>query len=287
MQNENKNLSYKALRKFNHEYQTQDVLNLYSIDINSFVQNPYTYLKSRYFLELSTLIVYFLRNSKISPNLVSFCTALSAIIGGILILTTNPYLIILGLFFFFNGYVFDWCDGLLARVTRRSWLTGKYLDDWSTHFFALAFRLFIGLYVASNTSSLFFYFVPFIVFFSAIEIKTYFQSLMFTDLLSKNLALKNDKTHSETENDKVKSDSAKDFVEKYLKNILFLSSFLDDRSRTIDMVCLLIFLEQFFNLKIVWLYFVLLILKEIFRFIINVLIVVRDGWYENKVEHNP
>ena len=43
---------------------------------------------------------------------------------------------------------------------------------------------------------------------------------MFTDLLSKNLALKNDKTHSETENDKVKSDSAKDFVEKYLKNIL-------------------------------------------------------------------
>ena len=62
MQTEYKNCSYKALRKFNHEYQTQDVLNLYSIDINSFSKNPYTYLKSRYFLELSTIIVYFREN---------------------------------------------------------------------------------------------------------------------------------------------------------------------------------------------------------------------------------
>ena len=286
MQTEYKNCSYKDLRKFNHEYQTQDVMNLYSIDINSFSKNPYTYLKSRYFLELSTIIVYFLRKSNITPNIISFCTALSGIIGGIFILTTNPNLIVLGLFFFFNGYVFDWCDGLLARVTGKSWLTGKYLDDWSTHFFALAFRLFIGLYVATNTSSLFFFFVPFVIFLSAIDIKTYFQSLMFTDLQVKKLKFRNYKIKPLKENNRIKLNNAKDFVEKYLKHVLFLSSFLDDRSRTIDLVCLLILFEQFFNLKIVWLYFVLLLLKEFFRFIINVLTVIRSGWYENKIESN-
>ena len=74
---------------------------------------------------------------------------------------------------------------------------------------------------------------------------------MFTDLQVKKLKFRNYKIQ------KIKLDNAKDFVEKYLKHVLFLSSFLDDRSRTIDLVCLLILFEQFFNLKIVWLYFVL------------------------------
>ena len=100
------------------------------------------------------------------------------------------------------------------------------------------------------------------------------------------IAILND-THSGIRNSsQIFLDNAKDFVEKHLKHVLFLSSFLDDRSRTIDLVCLLIFFEQFFNLKIVWLYFVLLLLKEFFRFIINVLTVIRSGWYENKIESN-
>ena len=109
---------------------------------------------------------------------------------------------------------------------------------------------------------------------------------MFTDLQAKKLKFRNNKIQPVTENNSIKLDNAKDFVEKHLKHVLFLSSFLDDRSRTIDLVCLLIFFEQFFNLKIVWLYFVLLLLKELFRFIINVLTVIRSGWYENKIESN-
>lgn len=284
MHNDFQNCSYKSLRKFNYEYQIEDVSKTYSIDITSFIKNPYTYIKCRYFVELSTLIVYFLRKTSLSPNIVSLLTSLSAIIGGVLILSPNPYIMTLGLFFFFNGYVFDWCDGLLARVTGQSSITGKFLDDWSTHCFAVAFRLFIGLYVATHFSSLFFYLVPLVVFLSAINVQNYFQSLILVDLIDKKLKLKNDFDQPNPKGNTVKFDNAKDFVGKYLKYILFLSSFPDDRSRTIDFVCLLILIENLFNLKIVWLIFLLMFLKEFFRFIINILFVIRSRWCESKVE---
>ena len=286
MQAEYKHCSYKDLRKFNYEYQTEDILKSFGIDITSFIKNPYTYFKSKYFLELSTLIVYFLRKSSITPNIVSLFSSLSAIIGGILILSPNPYLLVLGLFFFFNGYVFDWCDGLLARVTEQSSLTGSILDPWSTYFFAVAFRLFIGLYVATYTSSLFFYLVPFVVFFSAVEIKTYFQSTMFVDLTEKNLKVRDDINEADLENDEVKLDAVKIFVGKSLIYMLFLSAFPDDRARTIDLICLLILIEQYFNVNIIWLIFVIMVLKEFFRFLIHILFVIRSGWVESKVESN-
>ena len=61
MKTDFKNCSYKVLRKFNYEYVIDEIQEAYNIDLTSFLKNPYTYLKSRYFLELSTLIVYFLR----------------------------------------------------------------------------------------------------------------------------------------------------------------------------------------------------------------------------------
>ena len=61
METDYKNCSYKILRKFNYEYVIDEIQETYSIDLTSFIKNPYTYLKSRYFLELSTLIIYFLR----------------------------------------------------------------------------------------------------------------------------------------------------------------------------------------------------------------------------------
>lgn len=285
MQAEYKIFSYKDLRKFNYDYQAEDILKSAGIDITSFIKNPYTYLKSKYFLELSTLIVYFLKKTSISPNIVSLFSSLSAIIGGLLILSPNLYALVFGLFFFFNGYVFDWCDGLLARVTGQSSLTGSILDPWSTHFFALAFKLFIGLYVATYTSSLFFYLVPFVVFFTAVDIKTYFQSTMFVDLTEKNLKIRDDIIEV-VHDDEVKLDGVKNFVGKNLKYMLFLSAFPDDRARTIDLICLLIIIEQYFNVNIIWLIFVLMVLKELIRFLIHVLFVIRSGWVEGKVTLN-
>lgn len=287
METDYKNCSYKILRKFNYEYVIDEIQETYSIDLTSFIKNPYTYLKSRYFLELSTLIIYFLRKTNITPNMVSLLTPLSAIIGGILILLPDPYLLCLGLFLIINGYVFDWCDGLLARVNKQSSLTGKILDDWSTHFFALAFRLSIGLYVATHTNSLFFYLVPLIVFLPAINIKIYFQSSMFDDLLRNKLKLKKNNNQSNFNNNETKSNNPKDYLGKYLKYILFLSSFLDDRSRNIDFFCFLIFIEKYLNLDIVWLIFISMILKELLRSIINITFIIKSGWCETKVEPNP
>lgn len=276
--------SYKELRKFNSSSTEQNAMDLYDIDLSSFSKNPYTYIKSIYFLELSTLIVFFLRKTGITPNFFSLLTAGSAIVGGLLILSSNLYLLLLGLFFLFNGYVFDWCDGLLARVTNQSSLTGSILDPWSSHSFALAFKVFLGLYVAEHTSSMFFYLVPFVVFFNAIDIKTYFQATMFTDLVGKTLSIKSKTISDSSDNAVTKPDNVRGFLGKYLKYVLFVSTFPDDRSRTIDLVCLLVLIEHVFDLKFVWPIFILMVLKELFRFIINVFFVLRTDWCESKVE---
>jgi len=276
--------TYAELRKFNSDYQTQDVQKLYGIDINSFTENPYTYVKCKYFLELSTLIVFFLRKTAVKPNFISLLTAGSAIIGGLLILSPNSFLLVLGLLFFSNGYVFDWCDGLLARVTGSSSFRGSILDPWSSHFFALTFKVFLGLYVAARTDPLFFYFVPFVVFFSAVDLKTYFQSTIFTGLIEKTIKIKDEINVELSEKNADKLGGEKFFWGDYRRYIVFLSTVLDDRSRSIDLICLLILAEHYFNLKIVWVVFILMVLKELSRFAFNMFFLLRSAWWENKFE---
>ena len=55
----------------------------------------------------------------------------------------------------------------------------------------------------------------------------------------------------------------------------------------IDLTCLLILIEQFLSVHIVWLVFIFMIMKEFFRFLINMFFVIMSGWCESKVEPNP
>ena len=51
--------------------------------LKNFKQNPYTYLKARYYMYCSVLLVYFLLKTRITPNMVTIVYGLSGVIGGI------------------------------------------------------------------------------------------------------------------------------------------------------------------------------------------------------------
>ena len=69
--------------------------------MNNFLKNPYSYLKTRYISETSSLLVYVLQFTNISPNFVTsicFC-GLSV---GFLLATDNLIAICIGLFISFQ-----------------------------------------------------------------------------------------------------------------------------------------------------------------------------------------
>lgn len=279
-------MKYFDLREMHYENQFADILKISGVDLNSWKKNPYTFLKARYFLELSCIIVYFLQKTTIRPNTISLLTAFSGVLGGIFLLIPLDKLYILGLFFFLHGYVFDWCDGLLARVIGQTSLTGKVFDPWGSHVFALCFRLSFGLYLALHTSEIFFFLAPFVLFFIAIDIKTFFQSSLFFELTNGTIQLQ-DKSQKSVEHNKdihpKQSDDVKLFVGKYYKYIKKISLLPDDRARTVDFICLLILVEQHFNLHLSWVIFILMIIKDSCRFFVHLALMMSGLWVDSKV----
>ena len=96
--------------------------------LNKFKENPYTYLKARYYMYCSVFLVYLLLRSRITPNMVTISYCLCGVIGGILLSIPNFHLNIIGVFIFFSKGILDWTDGQLARIKYKPTLTGHILD---------------------------------------------------------------------------------------------------------------------------------------------------------------
>ena len=54
---------FKKIRKLHYKEQIKNLRSL-GTDINNFFSNPYTFFKSRYYIEVSALLVFFLQFSK-------------------------------------------------------------------------------------------------------------------------------------------------------------------------------------------------------------------------------
>ena len=272
--------TYKELRNIQYEFQTQDILAL-GIDINNFWKNPYTFFKIRMAIELSIPLVYCLQKTRITPNMVTITYALSGIIAGILLASTNKYAITLGLVIFFFSIVLDATDGQLARATGKTSLTGKILDPYAAHLGNLGFQLGLGFYVASY-NSFFFYLIPLIPFFYSAKLKGFAEALVFRLLVKGEMKLiSNDPEGNKTFSSKNKYAD----LDKY-KNLYYaFNSFLDDRARTVDTISLIVILELFFSFqKITWIIFFLMVLKSSILFFINFFVIAKGGWIESRVK---
>ena len=71
---------------------------------------------------------------------------------------------------------------------------------------------------------------------------------------------------------------------KYKKYYDIMFSCLDDRARTMDLICLVILLELYFPLNISWTFFLLLVVKWSVVFFATVYILCKGGWAENNME---
>ena len=114
-------------------------------------KSPYTWFKARLYMEFAHRIVFFLQNTDLSPNLLSFTYGLLGIVGGVLLTTNAKIPVLLGcLIFFFKG-ILDWADGHLARVKHKVSEEGKNLDYWAGRIGTIYFYLgFIYYFMSHN-----------------------------------------------------------------------------------------------------------------------------------------
>lgn len=242
-------INYFDLRKKNYE-DRRIRNNSFEFDILDWKGNPYSCFKARIYIELSSILAFIFQFTFLTANHVSLMYGASGIIAGLLLITNIDSLMISGLVIFFLKGTLDWTDGLIARIKNETSPIGHILDTWGSHIGDISLITSIGIYCYNFTdNNIYLYVTILILFLKAIDFKLYSFHQLFYELLNQEVKfeLKNDKD----ENLIKKKDNLL---------VIFVKNFMDNRARTTDPVCLLIFLEIVYNLNyfskiIFWLYF--------------------------------
>ena len=267
----------KDLRKQQYDYHRKKFPYLFD-----FIRNPYSFIKARFYMETSAVLVWFLLKAKIKPNTVTIIYGLAGIATGILLSIPNNYTIFIALVIAFSKGTLDWSDGHLARVTRQTSFTGHILDVFGAYLNSLGFQIGLGLYVAGRADTiLFYYLVPILLFFRAGGLISFSKAILFDEISSENYVSSFLHNYSQGENqDNVNVNISGSSYRKYVK---LFKSFLDDRARSVDLICLIILLEMLYNFNISWIVFLLILMKYFIIFIGSFYMVAKSEWAENKV----
>lgn len=207
-------------------------------DIDSWRKNPYSCFKARIYIEISTVLAFFVQFTKLTPNHISLIFCVCGVVAGIFLISNDNTLMIIGLIIFvFKGSI-DWTDGLVARMKNITSSVGHILDTWGSHIGSLSFVTSIGIYCYNLTNdNLYLFLTILFLLLKLIDFKLFAFHQLFYEYLNHQINLNINK-------------SADDKDSKKTKNffVSFIINFMDDRARTVDPVCLFLFLEIFYNL---------------------------------------
>ena len=263
--NKIKYYNLKNLRKIHYNRSIVNGIKNFNLNMNDWVSHPYTFLKSRFYIEVSCLLVYLAQFTNITPNFLTMIYALLGAIGGVLIACNNSFLIIIGLIVLFTKNIFDWSDGLLAKVKGQSSNLGELLDNWGAIVGSYCFVAGFGFYLFHRSDERLFLIIAFlIILLKSLDLKNFaYQLSMYELFRSKNkneilkkLNLKKKQTYSLYKNI---------FIIK-IKN--FLQNFLDDRSRSVDFILLLILIDNFYlNIVLIEYVYYYILLRSVLLFL--------------------
>ena len=246
-------IRYSDIRKLNYKDRRQRNFN-FDYDIYDWKSNPYTCLKSRVYIELSSIFAFLSQFTPITANQISLIYCFSGFMAGIFLISNIDILMIGGLLIFFLKSSLDWTDGLVARIKKETSSVGHLLDAWGSHIGGISLITSLGIYCYNNTNDIIFLFLVFMyLFIQTIDFKFYSYHQAFYEIVNKKMSVKTKITN----NQKIKENIL----------VIFLKNFMDNRSRTVDLVCLLIFLEILFSFeRISIIVFILYFIKAILIF---------------------
>jgi hypothetical protein len=258
-----------------------------SIDIDDWKRNFYTFIKIRLYMEVSAVLVYFLLKTKIRPNSITMVYILGGIFGGILLaIPMNTTIYIAIFYFFFLKSIVDSCDGHIARVTNQVSIRGDILDSYGSHLNSLGFWTGLGFYLAHSSGLIIFYYLlpPLLIFYAA-DMYSYsgLQIVQHFSMGSKELLSVATSGGSDVKRSPFRLIRAITYGFEHLANFL-RDSFIDDRARTVDLVCLLIIIELNSEISLSWIIFLLFFIKKFILFIFSIYAIVNKNWAEQIIQ---
>lgn len=228
---------YLDLRSQNYEYRSVRN-NTLEFDIHDWKTSPYSCFKARIYIELSTLFAFFFKNTSLTPNHISIIYGICGVIAGLCLASNINYLMVSGLIIFFLKGSLDWTDGFIAKIKNQKSSVGHILDTWGSHIGGLSLITSIGFYCYNNTQNDIYLFLTIIILFlRIIDFKFFAFHQLFYELFNKDNNIEIERKNIE------KGIKQTNIFAKIIKN------FMDDRARTVDLVCLLIFIEIFFSIN--------------------------------------
>jgi len=247
--------------------------------LKNFKQNPYTYLKARYYMYCSVLLVYFLLKTRITPNMVTVVYGLSGVIGGILLSVPNIYYNIAGIIIFFNKGILDWSDGHLARLKYSTTLKGHILDSYGAYMNSIGFNIGLGFFVVNLTGYDYLIYPITTIAFLLSGLPTVLGKNIILDELKSN-KLRNLMSKYNILNYVNKNKYLSYKKNKYPKWIMIFKDVLDDRARSVDFILLIMIIDINFNFIFSLYIFLILYIKNLFRFILLFYNGVKSNWPE-------
>ena len=233
-------MKYIDIRSLHYKSQKIKLKKKFGVDITSFFSQPYTFLKSRLYIEISSILVFFLLRTSISPNSVTLFYCLISFIGGVFIASNDNNLILVGLLIFFFKSSIDWADGLLARIKKQTSNLGELLDEWGAYIGSFSFLSGFGVYIFNKENDLSYLFILLaIIILRSLDIKNYFYQTQLAKLINNERSIIKMAEKSSIQN---KYKNIPNILIKF-KNLI-INTF-DDRARSVDLICLLIFLDLF------------------------------------------
>ncbi|QPJ64475.1 MAG: CDP-alcohol phosphatidyltransferase family protein [Candidatus Nitrohelix vancouverensis] len=276
-------LSIKELREDIYSRNIKVIQDM-GIDLTDLKRNPYSIFKFHFYIWSGAILLYFLLKTKIQPNTVTKAYAIAGLLGGVLLSIPTEPTILAAIFVFFTYSTLDWCDGTLARIRNQRSLTGHVLDPYGSVVGALGFQIGLGFYVASRNGDMYLYLIPLIPFCSAASLKYFADRFLFNELVARKLTLANETPVAKGAGAATSQAESATGMGKYRIYYDMLTSWFEERSRTVDFVCLLILLELYTELNVTWIVFLLKVLQQFAIFLVHFYVVGRGGWVESQVK---
>ena len=228
--------------------------------IKQFCRHPYSYVKARYYMFFAALLVWFLQRTCIEPNSVTKVYIALGIVSAILLASGYTSLILIGLFLVFSKGVVDWADGHLARLKKKQSLSGHILDVFGARVHSIAFFTALGFYQFQLHDEIWFlYLVCAYPISYALLMQRFRYKYLFEHV--QHAADQTKRQYDKRDANKLKSGDSSNTILRLIKSAAI--NVLDDRSRSIDLICLLILCDQFTTVQVSWVAFVGVQLKWI------------------------
>lgn len=246
--------------------------------------NPYTFLKMQVYQVASAFLVYWLMKTRIKPNTITVIYAMAGVLGGLLMaIPTRATVILAGIIFFSKG-ILDASDGQYARLSGQTSYTGDILDAYGAYIGALGLQIGLGFFVAHKSGTLLFYYlIPIIPLCYAADLIRYAKRcLVDPGAIAESLECE-PAVSSEEAADASEPAAEKPLIDRlgsgWVKPLFIaVRTLLDNRSRSVDFICLLAIIEVYSSLFVTWVIFLLFVAKQSLIFVSTFYQAVARDW---------